>query len=313
MHSKGGPERPSDRDEFPAWVSASRVSTRIVEALRGVRAGRIHSAFQNAVNIEIADRFLVSILPGRIPPNPRSLHVPDGVWERVRKGFGAGGAAVEFANGPACLLSCSGVAVDLGRARPWDPAPWIFGIPADRELLNRNLGVLEDLLSRRGHGGTLPGSTSDPFDKAFRLSEKRLADAIYDRDRSGIGDAARGLIGLGTGLTPSGDDLLCGVMVSNVYCGLAFPEISHWAASINESIKKIGFSETNVFSRHMLQHAVSGEALLPSGDVMRGLLCGCDRRGLLRTGSELLTLGSDSGANMLRGLLLGTRLILRLD
>lgn len=290
------------------------MSTRVADILSRTQVGSVHSVFQNAVNIKIAPDCLINIIPDQIPPNPRSVVVPTHLWRMLLRDCGISGIKIRFTGTPVGLPSDDGtVSIDIGVAQLWDPSPWLPSLPIKRECVEWSLDVLETLRSQAKIGETAENQLADLFDEILDRSAEQLSVAIHERDPSKIQRCAQSIVGLGTGLTPSGDDLLCGIMVARAYCRLGLPETAERADQVNAALREIDFSGTTVFSRYMLQHAILGEAHLLLGDSMRFILCGCTRHDLVRLGSALLSIGSNSGRYMLSGVLLGTRTALRFE
>ncbi|MDV3296792.1 MAG: DUF2877 domain-containing protein, partial [Brachybacterium paraconglomeratum] len=101
------------------------------------------------------------------------------------------GDRVLVGGGRVCLPRATVLAVRTRRPQRVGPV-----VGADSR---RGLGVLEALVPA---GGDLPGQAADVVRAA-------LAD-----DHEGVLEAVTGLVGRGPGLTPSGDDALCGVMLT---------------------------------------------------------------------------------------------------
>jgi hypothetical protein len=95
-------------------------------------------------------------------------------------------------------LTLGALRLDLTGAREWRGEPAQV-TPIDRSALERDLGLVAALTST----GALPGL-------APRL--EALESALRAHDAAAVQSAVRWLIGLGPGLTPAGDDVLCGLM-----------------------------------------------------------------------------------------------------
>ncbi|HUZ30827.1 MAG TPA: DUF2877 domain-containing protein, partial [Xanthobacteraceae bacterium] len=77
------------------------------------------------------------------------------------------------------------------------------------------------------------------------------------------------LIGLGPGLTPSGDDFIGGLMVALHYLG--FAEI---AATIAGAVLPIASRDTNTISAQLLRCAATGQAASTLFDILKAILTG---------------------------------------
>lgn len=137
-----------------------------------------------------------------------------------------------------------------------------------------------------------------------------LTDAITAGDEARMRDAALLLLGLGPGLTPSGDDLLCGVLAGLHVLGTRRPQHNAWAERIGAILREIvegpSPTRTTALSRTLLHWAARGVTAEPLHDVLCTLGSGTKVRGL----SELLGIGHHSGADMLAGALLAAGALL---
>jgi len=131
-----------------------------------------------------------------------------------------------------------------------------------------------------------------------------LRAALTDMDAARVRAAVTGLVGLGAGLTPGGDDILAGLLV-----GLH----AHGRAALVQQIAvamSSGLTErTTVFSADLLRMAAAGHASTETLALLRAL----DRRTcnpdlLPATVARLLAVGHTSGADLATGLLLGLTL-----
>ena len=101
------------------------------------------------------------------------------------------------------------------------------------------------------------------------------------------------LIGLGPGLTPSGDDFIGGLMVALHYLG--FAEI---AAAIAGSVLPIASRDTNAISAQLLRCAAQGQAASTLFDVLDAILTGDS----LEAGLDAINaIGHTSGWDSLAG------------
>jgi len=117
-------------------------------------------------------------------------------------------------------------------------------------------------------------------------------------------DAALGLLGLGEGLTPSGDDIVMGwlaMLVWQANLGL-FPRLA--VTALAGAISEAAPTRTNVISARLLYYAARGLVYAPAMQLGAVLLAGYDR-GVEAPAHRLLTIGSSSGADMASGLLAG--------
>jgi len=103
------------------------------------------------------------------------------------------------------------VAIDVGPLVPWRPGPIVLDrVAADaaRTAWRGLASALAALGTPAGFGARLAGAPlAFPLDGAAAAADA-LADACARDDARAATDAARALLGLGGGLTPSGDDFV---------------------------------------------------------------------------------------------------------
>jgi Protein of unknown function (DUF2877) len=119
-------------------------------------------------------------------------------------------------------------------------------------------------------------------------------------DAAAVGQAARGLIGLGPGQTPSGDDLLAGLIVASRRLDPADPRWDAFAAVL----VAVARGRTSDLGFARLRYAAEGELDERSEQVINALLSG-DPTTVERLTRHLLGYGHTSGLDTLVGLVLG--------
>lgn len=134
--------------------------------------------------------------------------------------------------------------------------------------------------------------------------------ALTDADRPRAGAAADHLIGLGPGLTPSGDDLIAGVLsgaqlLAPVVGGAGSDALVGTVRDVGAAVAARARQATTAISAALLQHAARGEVAAPAADLLRALT-GHGRIPAAVDG--LLAVGSSSGRDLAAGLLTGADL-----
>lgn len=276
--------------------------------------GRVHSVFRRVLNVEMpalpgAVDNLYSLGRQDVPPSPAML-VTD-----LRRAF--------FGVSPGDVIRIHPDRIEVGEYRiaipevlpQWQQRSHVCGALADGETLEgyfSNIAVVllqrvpwpqpSSLLLLAGR----QARRDDPFGKAFQAGVEALEawgrEALKDpAPAPPSGETAR-LLGLGAGLTPSGDDYLSGVLT-----GLGqFPG----AAALLESVRRAvqaNLSRTNRLSQHFLSYAMAGYWGRLE-DQLVDALCGGDRPGYLAAAEALSAYGSSSGMDEMLGLRTGLRL-----
>ncbi|MFD3559475.1 DUF2877 domain-containing protein [Streptomyces sp. NPDC058686] len=120
-----------------------------------------------------------------------------------------------------------------------------------------------------------------------------LRHALHSDGTDEIRRAAHALVGLGPGLTPSGDDILCGALLASRAWGGPLAPLSEAVADASR--------RTPLLSAALLRHAVRGECV-PQAHAFLRALCG-DGLPLEPAVRELLAVGHHSGGDLARGVL----------
>lgn len=285
-----------------APVGGVAVSGAASTAIRGLVEGprrplTLLAAFPSAVYLTTGDStVLAAVAPGsvRLPcavVMPSAADLPDGEVLTGESWVGLGG------------LTLDGRRVEITQWwRPTPPAP-----PMSVEVLARGLDALTARLSVQQH--RLLRAISDGL--------RRLEAAVRMREPDPAADAASALIGLGPGLTPSGDDVVSGFLVGLHH--LAVPRepsrnghaLTAARAHVKDRIAGRVLIEapvrTTTLSAALLGHAARGHAAAEVTAVLNAL---SGRRPLSPVLMRLMAVGHSSGYDMACGILAAGRALL---
>jgi hypothetical protein len=155
------------------------------------------------------------------------------------------------------------------------------------------------MLSRRLPPGVTP---SDLLVKRAGPLVLEMASACLGLRFELMAEIAPRLIGLGQGLTPSGDDFLGGLLFALHGLYSSFPE----AGSLPETIRPTNYvHKTHPISGTLLSDLAQGHAISPLQGILNSVLCAAP---LISTHSSTLALikvGHSTGWDLLTGLLTG--------
>jgi len=113
------------------------------------------------------------------------------------------------------------------------------------------------------------------------------------------------LVGLGPGLTPSGDDYLGGLLFTAHHLKTAYPTEFSWGAGPVLDLLHQARPLTNRISHTILSDLTHGHGPEPLHDLVRLLLQAEPTERLLRSVYRLARIGHTSGWDMLSGALTG--------
>jgi len=229
-----------------------------------------------------------------------------------------------FVQGPFLRIS-EGVTLHLDSATEWKPPAVVpkYAKPLNvlhsctRQLLEavmtlgnaKGLGQMIPFISSLLDGNKQAISNTDPLLAKARNSILDLATACLTFDVTQVARRGRELVGLGPGLTPSGDDFLGGLLFAAHSLKTAYPRHFHWEEAPVTELIDWARTQTHPISHTILKDHAFGHGPKPLHDVVMSLLNG---QGLSRTmeGTErLLGIGETSGWDILAGMLTGMLLV----
>jgi hypothetical protein len=189
-------------------------------------------------------------------------------------------------------------------ARPWQP-------PAQRlaaaRLKTGAAALLGDLLA--GHGplqarGLLLWLCGQPLPFPLQPAQVRfdaVRQALVAADLPAFEAAALRILGLGPGLTPSGDDFLGALLFT-----LRHAPVPAWRgrmAAVHARLLASAATATNPISAALLQDLLRGRSYRALHELLQALHGGHAAE-VLHAAQALLSVGASSGADMLAGVLL---------
>jgi hypothetical protein len=188
--------------------------------------------------------------------------------------------------------------ISLNGAKIWTGQP---ATPTALSMtqLHRDQAALDAALASHAASGDFPGVRERLTARAAALRE-----ALVAGDSSGTKKTAAGLLGLGPGLTPAGDDLLVGLLAGLQVLGMRGGIAPR--SGLAERIEREARTRTTALSRTFLHWAGRGVAAQPLLDVLWSL--GSDSG--IDSLDGLLSIGHTSGRDMLEGASLAVSVIL---
>ena len=163
--------------------------------------------------------------------------------------------------------SASGGAVRIGgltvlARRWWDPSP-VFG-PLSRGRLDQAAAVLSAMC-----GQATPGPTLADHDGLAALAASCTAG-----DLAGAVEQAERLVGLGAGIVPAGDSVLCGLLLALRLLGGAIPGGTRavWLADwLSVAVTSYASQRTTPLAASLLHCAARGQAAAEVAAVLHGV------------------------------------------
>lgn len=245
--------------------------------------GVLHAVFERAWHLSLPDESVLTVTTSpHDGPMAIRLHRRSLAGLPVRPGMPARLEGDTLTIGP--------VVVDLRSARSWAP-DYRDLPPIHPDALRRDRELIESA-SRTRPEGALDAPWTAPIESTCAA----LQDALLREDNAGLAWHAPRLVGLGPGLTPSGDDILCGLLAASFILALRGSTI-RLPHAVVEAIETAAKIRTTLLGRTLLHWAARGVAAQPLLDVLLSV----GSEGPLRGLHSVQALGHTSGRDMLAG------------
>jgi len=297
-------------------LQAQTISSLVCDELNhGPASGSVHSVFAGTVNIACGRSIWLSLHAPGTPLHPYAVVLGKGAGSNREEcptgggaflGASAGGAFLGASRGERVDVEGGEIAVGGGRAiirlagaEVWRPEVGRLdaGLRGDADGLLETL--LEGLRNDDMASPFLNASGTGEVESALIHKCLRIRAGLARSWRRGdVSEAARimqSAVGLGSGLTPSGDDFLTG------FLGAAHM-FAYGSGAADDARRHLCIerSMTTLTSYFMLRGALHGLLPEPLSSLLGAIACG--RPGPIRRSVErLVRLGSTSGQDMLAG------------
>jgi hypothetical protein len=271
------------------------------------QSGQVLAAFSNVAYLLTASHGLFWVASGDAPQHRRCLKVTTPLPR-----FAAG---APFAVHDGRLKIGPGFAVDWAAAALWRPPPIrrdqvveMVEIPGRVRALVSSL----DFSPAQGFGRFIPdllrcgprfsAATDDPLLTHAKPLLLDMADACRSQDWQRIARGAEALIGLGGGLTPSGDDFLGGLLFGIRTLCAVYPDCSLFDGARMVAPWR---ARTNPISFTMLDDLANGFAIEPLHHIVSAILSAESHASIHPFILQLTQVGHSTGWDMLAGLFTG--------
>jgi hypothetical protein len=271
----------------------------------------VHSAFTSAVNLRLVrgSRLLtlIAVEAADLPQGIRLNTLQGFSFEGLRTGEGA------TCRGGLLRFEHASLAVDLCMARRWKcDLPALdadMTNPATAAAWQTGWQALNTWQTRTGAEiiaeALLHPYTTRPSATAQKISEltRDLVSATRRND-SRANTTIAGLVGIGSGLTPSGDDLLVGYLAGLWCTARGRKERVEFLSGLGRAVVRLS-RRTNDISRTYLYHAARGQVSSRLAILARAISRGERSDRLLEVAEAAMQVGHASGMEAVTGLLLG--------
>jgi hypothetical protein len=278
-------------------LTAQSITPAVRAWLRYARRARILHIFDRAVNL-IAGPDVLSFVTPEIGDGPFNVVLPSCNFAQQ---ITLSDPLRIAPNG----LHIGDLIIDLSSATLWHPYPDWQHLRLQRARVRAQAPIIRAVLQRYAPANSLahvvvdlptpPSSLEAHFVNATRLHWHDLYQGALNLDYGVCAASAEQLVGLGSGLTPAGDDWLLGCALA-AHLDLPSPT----AAALILNAVRLAASSTNPLSSCWLRAAVNGACSRYWHTFFAGCLGG-DSRAVYRAAFHIVRQGHSSGADALAG------------
>ncbi len=281
-----------------AWAADDKVLPALSFGVRvpGHGHARVHSIFARAANLQLRGRRLIVLLAAEYPNVPHGIRMAATAWARCRSCLRVGD--VVHLESTRLRFPRSGVNVDLSTAKRWQVELARTSIDwSDARVAGAFTAAYEASHS-------LAALTADSVAALYR---RRLASALPPLESAiaclrvdAASEQLQRLLGLGPGLTPSGDDFIVGCLAGLAVSTRNAPARRQFLAEVARILEH-DLGATTPISRQHLSDACRLEFAQPLAEL--AIAIGCGARDVRTKVSAALRIGACSGADGVAGLL----------
>jgi len=272
----------------------------------------VHSVFRSSVNLRLnRGNKLLTLVASSEADLPQGIRVdtpddfsfeifrtgePVTCWDNVLR-FASSALTIDLCG--AGRFSCDLPSLQVDMTNPPVATAWkyVWQILNKRQIQSGAEIIAEDLFRS---DETLRAGVPCKAGEAMR----GLFDATRRYDHLTAASSVRPLIGLGTGLTPSGDDLLVGYLAGLWCTVLDKSERVQFVSNLGKAIIRLS-RQTIDISRAYLYHASRGQVSSRLANLAEALCRGENSDPLLITAESAMHVGHTSGMDAISGMLIG--------
>ncbi|SRR5579885_1183551 len=281
--------------------------------------GTIHSVFSGTANLLFGGQ-LLTLHAREMPCAPNGLVLPLRARQKPLADLQVGMTAI-IERGM-ISMPIPGLRLSTHNSRSWNPHPQLTPASCTPERLAHNVDHLASLVMTRASADGLVGLTHLRIDAPVPMppgqpvllqtawpATERMLSGISRQQMPPVHQAAGTLLGLGPGLTPSGDDLLVGLMAATILLSEPLGLGTAFYQRLSAELLTIAHGRTNKLSITWMEYARRGEVAEHLGRLFQALILD-DLHDLEDAAIQVLKTGATSGGDILTGVILGCRCLI---
>lgn len=261
--------------------------------------GEVHSVFNRVINVINIEGVLYSIADMSIPDSPNMIKIENFKTKMENISIGMNVSLIEN-----ILLIEEKEIIDIKNSYKYLLKTVNYPKKLQIETYNQVKKINLKLENTENSIGYYQKNCDSYFDKKINMllhdNLKLLLEELFKESSSGVSYAVKKLVGLGYGLTPTGDDLLTGIL--SVITLENYPYHNH--IKIMKSAIEQSEKQTNILSYAQILHASKHRINKYSIDFLEALLhFPNDETYLYETLNIATSIGSSSGKDIIAGMI----------
>lgn len=275
--------------------------------------GQIHSVFDHAVNCTFKESGWMTILTEEAAIGPMGLVVKA---QNLKSLTLVPGMKLELGRNR-IVVSEAGLVLQTKGVPLWNPLPEVLKDPVGLTEKRERLEKLEKWIRKNGNLAGIanvleylelpdrsrklrPDTELNAFGQFALERIQAFSEVVAEPDMERVRERARGIIGFGPGLTPSGDDFLAGVGASLIYLSAYYRLKKKTGMGMLKAISEEACGRTTRVSEEMLRHLAAGRMSKRVMDLQQSLL---SQNGpeIGATLTEIGKMGETSGTDLALG------------
>lgn len=264
--------------------------------------GEIHSVFKRTINIITEKNEIYTLATSDIFKGPRLIHLSPKDLSKINELVGK-----NVQEKSEKLVIKNQLEIDFFDAEKYKVPEIIFKPVSEKvkeNVIFLNNYLIKELDTVGYYRKTFLNEVENVLHQFLITGSSLLKEGLEENNEKKVNEGIAKLVGLGHGLTPSGDDLLTGV--SLVLNSSNYPN-QEMTQLFNQQLTS-RLSKTNLISQNQLRLSMNGKALAPTITFINALFEGKEIEELMVSMKEILTIGSSSGSDILSGVFLGMEL-----
>lgn len=264
--------------------------------------GEIHSVFKRTINIITEKNEIYTLATSDIFKGPRLIHLSPKDLSKINELVGK-----NVQEKSEKLVIKNQLEIDFFNAKEYKVPEIIFKPVSEKvkeNVIFLNNYLIKELDTVGYYRKTFLNEVENVLHQFLITGSTLLKEGLEEKNEKKVNEGISKLVGLGHGLTPSGDDLLTGV--SLVLNSSNYPN-QEMTQLFNQQLTS-RLSKTNLISQNQLRLSMNGKALAPTITFINALFEGKEIEELMVSMKEILTIGSSSGSDILSGVFLGMEL-----